>query len=131
MKVWVLKAVMGTFLYLGACAPNGRQWSPPPEFQNVSEPVLQEVRFLYGYKEDVMPILDENCSGCHSAGLLNWKDFKNFSGRLDALEIRVLNKRDMPPFPALPDSQLEIIRHWILDKGPFSRDSFLMEDLTQ
>jgi uncharacterized membrane protein len=81
---------------------------------------------LVTYDEDIKPIFQTYCKTCHSAGPLNWLDYKNFmskEGRLQILATRLFIKGDMPMAGADKPTQNEmnLIKKWIELNGPESR----------
>ncbi len=78
------------------------------------------------YDEDIKPIFQTYCKDCHSAGPLNWLDYKNFmskEGRLQILATRVFIKGDMPMagFEKPTQNEMNLIKKWIELNGPESR----------
>jgi hypothetical protein len=71
------------------------------------------------FVNDVLPVIEQNCSGCHDAngaGGYSFTDYSNISTNANALliSLRASGPQLMPQGgPALPDSTIQLIECWI------------------
>jgi hypothetical protein len=71
------------------------------------------------FANDVLPVIEQNCSGCHDAngaGGYSFTDYSNISTNANALlsSLRATGPQLMPQGgPALPDSTIQLIECWI------------------
>lgn len=87
-------------------------------YEEVSEnkPIVELVR----YNQDVKPIVDNNCIGCHSAGsfkpLVSYNDVKNnIEGILNRIQRANGDPGKMPQGGSLSQTQINIFIKWKAD----------------
>jgi hypothetical protein len=96
--------VIGLVIFVAAC-------------HLTKKPQLDCTTIPASYKNDIAPIITNNCMPCHKAGSLkgDWTTYEGLKSAATSgdLEKRVLVKQDMPPKAPLADSLRKKIRCWL------------------
>jgi len=78
---------------------------------------------IISYTQDIRPILDNSCIGCHSGGFSpgDYSDYAGIKSKVDngTLKLHIVTLRDMPPPPeTITDAERKIIKCWVEQGGP-------------
>lgn len=71
---------------------------------------------LISFSEVIRPLFKMKCALCHNenSGLLNVLDYSAIITRLDALNNRVVVRKDMPQVGTMTDEERNLVEEWIL-----------------
>lgn len=98
-------------------SPNGVKGPKPNPNPRPTEPGTCNniIQYEVGYKEDILPIVEQKCKICHSVAPMDWTDYKTFSGAQAKVLDRVFVKQDMPMknFPQLTTEEQEKLKTWL------------------
>jgi cytochrome c5 len=77
--------------------------------------LLREDPRIKDWSTDIAPIFSTACSACHGAGqAIDLSRADAWISRAEAINNRVLVKKDMPPSGNVTDAQREAVRAWLL-----------------
>lgn len=67
------------------------------------------------YQASILPLVKEKCAACHGSGSNygNWTSYDTMTGKIAAVENRILIKGDMPAVGSLDADQKLLIQNWI------------------